>query len=82
MNLYIATFHTHYSALSTCRAFQNAGQDVEMAPVPRVLSADCGTCLRFFGETVQTELLHQDFDRVVIELQNGSYQTVVTNDAP
>jgi hypothetical protein len=82
MNRYIATFHTHYSALSTCRAFQSVGLDVEMASVPRALSADCGTCLRFLGESVRTELLHRDFERVVMELQDGSYQTVVTNDAP
>jgi hypothetical protein len=82
MNRYIATFHTHYSALSTYRAFQSAGLAVKMASVPRALSADCGTCLRFSGENVQTGLLHRDFDCVVMEKQDGGYQTVVSNDAP
>ena len=33
MNDYAATFHTHLSALLTCRALTNAGIPARMAPV-------------------------------------------------
>ena len=43
MTAYIATFHTHLSALLTCRALTAAGVAAQMMPVPRRLSAACGT---------------------------------------
>ena len=46
MTAYIATFHTHLSALLTCRALTAAGVAAQMMPVPRRLSAACGTCVR------------------------------------
>lgn len=39
MTAYIATFHTHLSALLTCRALTAAGVAAQMMPVPRRLSA-------------------------------------------
>lgn len=35
MTAYIATFHTHLSALLTCRALTAAGVAAQMMPVPR-----------------------------------------------
>ena len=81
MNRYIATFHTHFSALTTFRAFQSAGITAEMAPVPRALSADCGTCLRYESETPHAELLHKDFDCVAIQTDDTAFQVMVKNDA-
>ena len=37
MTAYIATFHTHLSALLTCRALTAAGVAAQMMPVPRRL---------------------------------------------
>ena len=80
MNRYIATFHTHFAAMKTFRAMRDAGIHAEMAPVPRALSADCGTCVRYEADTPCQGLLHADFDRVVLVGENGDYQTVVCND--
>ena len=82
MNRYIATFHTHLAALVTCRAMGKAGVTAELAPVPRMLSADCGTCVRFAAEEPCAALMHADFDRVVRVEGERNYVTVVTNDAP
>lgn len=79
---YIATFHTHFAALRTCRAMQKAGISAEMAPVPRKLSADCGTCVRFWADNPCESLLHADFDRVVLAGENGEYEQVISNDTP
>ena len=47
MNRYIATFHTHLSALLTCQSLTAAGAEARMMPVPRKLSASCGTCVAY-----------------------------------
>lgn len=44
---YLATFHTHFSALRTSRSLTEAGIPAKMAPVPRKLSSSCGTCVRY-----------------------------------
>ena len=50
MNEYIATFHTHLSALMTSRKLTGMGITARMMPVPRKLSSSCGTCVRFIYE--------------------------------
>ena len=46
MKEYIATFHTHLSALMTSRSLTGLGVQARMMPVPRKLSSSCGTCVR------------------------------------
>ena len=79
---YIATFHTHFAALTTYRALKGAGVQADMASVPRALSAECGTCVRFGADTPCRSLMHADFDRVVMVGAKDEYETVVQNDAP
>ena len=47
MSRYIATFHTHLSALLTCQSLTASGAEARMMPVPRKLSASCGTCVDY-----------------------------------
>ena len=47
MSRYIATFHTHLSALLTCQSLTASGAEARMMPVPRKLSASCGTCVAY-----------------------------------
>ena len=44
---YIATFYTHFGALSLQRKLKKQGVPAQMMPVPRALSASCGVCVRF-----------------------------------
>jgi hypothetical protein len=82
MNRFIATFHTHFAAIATFRVMRRAGVAAEMCPVPRALSADCGTCVRYDAPDPCEAMLHTDFDRVVSANAEGGYETLVKNDAP
>ena len=64
MTAYIATFHTHLSALLTCRALTAAGVAAQMMPVPRRLSAACGTCVRYSAEDPLLERMDADTEAV------------------
>ena len=75
MTAYIATFHTHLSALLTCRALTAAGVAAQMMPVPRRLSAACGTCVRYESETAALELLDADAE-AVYEDAEGKYTLI------
>ena len=76
MTEYIATFHTYFAALQTYRQLQALGMEASLSPVPRTLSTDCGTCVRYRAESPLLEQMHQDFDRVVTAT---GYQTVAEN---
>ena len=45
--MYIATFFTHFGAVSFNRNLEKMGRTGIMMPVPRVLSASCGVCIKF-----------------------------------
>ena len=64
MTRYIATFHTHLSALLTCRALTSSGVAARMMPVPRKLSASCGTCVDYEAAGPLLEQMDTDVERV------------------
>lgn len=80
MTKYIATFWTHLAAMSTYKAFIEAGIEASARPSPRALSAGCGTCVFYTAADPCAALLHEDFERVVTPAEGG-YETVMTNDA-
>lgn len=63
MSRYIATFHTHLSALLTCQRLTAAGSG-PMMPVPRKLSASCGTCVDYEAAGPLLEQMDTDVERV------------------
>ncbi len=81
MNRYVATFHTHLSAMLTCRVLTDAGMEARMAPVPRSISSSCGTCVFYTAQGICRELLDEDTERVyeqrgetytlLLDLENG-----------
>ena len=64
MRQYIATFHTHLAALMTCRNLNGKGVKAAMMPVPRQLSASCGTCVRYQAETAILDAMDPDVENV------------------
>lgn len=64
MRQYIATFHTHLAALMTCRNLNGKGVKAAMMPVPRKLSASCGTCVRYQAETAILDAMDPDVENV------------------
>lgn len=76
MKQFIATFHTHLSALMTHRALEAAGISARMAPVPRVLSSSCGTCVFYAASDHCENLLDEDTEAVYAE-NDGKYEIVL-----
>ena len=71
MNEYIATFHTHLSAMLTFQALQKAGFRAKMQPVPRALSSSCGTCVRYTAEHDCRALLDTDAEALYLVERNA-----------
>ena len=64
MREYIATFHTHLSALMTSRNLTSLGVRARMMPVPRKLSSSCGTCVFYTAPDLCRDCLDEDTERV------------------
>lgn len=74
--LYIATFHTHLSALMTCRSLTAGGIPARMMPVPRKLSSSCGTCVRYEAADACLFAMDTDFEHI-FEVLNGEKYSMV-----
>ena len=65
MEQYIATFHTHLSALRSCNALKKAGvTEAKLAPVPRTISSSCGTCALYQSEDPMIHCMDEDMEGV------------------
>lgn len=74
----IATFHTHLGALRLKKKLDTVGDaDALMMPVPRKLSASCGTCVRF-SVPFRAEWANEDLDSVFLS-ENGEYRILFVN---
>ena len=74
MERYLATFHTHLSAMLSCQALQGAGLAARMSPVPRALSSSCGTCVRYAADGDRRELLDRDLEALYAEDEAAGYR--------
>ncbi len=79
MNRYIATFHTHLSALLTCQNLTAQGVEARMMPVPRKLSASCGTCVAYQSAAPQLAQMDTDVERV-FQLDGEQYTLLLENE--
>ena len=73
MKEYIATFHTHLSALMTSRNLTALGIRAQMMPVPRKLSSSCGTCVRYMAEDPNLNAMNEDVEGVYEKIGNEDY---------
>ena len=76
---YVATFHTHFSALISAKKLSEKGVKNRMAPVPRKLSSSCGTCIMYCAEAPCIELLDCDVEGVYSVTEGGGYELVHSN---
>ena len=77
MREYIATFHTHLSALMTSRSLAALGLDARMMPVPRKLSSSCGTCVRYLAQEPSLDAMDEDVEAVYEKTGSESYALVM-----
>ena len=75
----IATFHTHFGALSFHRRLAALGDAPVMMPVPRKLSASCGTCVRFSLPFEAGAMADEDLDGVYA-VESGGYKLIFQNE--
>jgi len=82
MNEYIATFHTHLAAMRTQRRLTALGVSARLSPVPRSLSASCGTCVRYSADDPQLSNMDKDVERVVavLDQEGGEYDLLFLNE--
>jgi hypothetical protein len=52
MNRYIATFYSHFGAMSYYNSITKQGISAKLMPVPRKVSASCGTCVSYEHTTL------------------------------
>ena len=75
MNVYLATFHSHFDALSYCSALKDRGIAARLMPVPRKISASCGTSVSYAhgGSAIEVDGLEPE--AVYLEA-NGALELV------
>ena len=73
MKQYLATFHTHLSAMLSCQSLTGAGIAARMTPVPRKLSSSCGTCVRYEADSDHRSLLDGDAE-AVYQVDSSDFQ--------
>lgn len=76
MDRYIATFHTHLSAILTSRALEKQGVAARMAPAPRKLSSSCGTCVFYEAGAPCLEQMDADTEAVYLVEADEQYSCV------
>ena len=79
MNEYIATFHTHLSALMTSRKLTALGVFARMMPVPRKLSSSCGTCVYYKSDDPHLESMDEDVEGVFQVIGKEEYSMLMEN---
>ncbi len=79
MREFVATFHTHLSAMLSFQTLQNTGCKAKMQPVPRALSSSCGTCVRFSSEADCRDLLDADAE-ALYAVEDSSYRLLWQNE--
>ena len=80
MKEYIATFHTHLSALMTSRKLTGMDVTARMMPVPRKLSSSCGTCVYYKAEDPHLDIMDEDVEGVYQIIGKEAYSTLMEND--
>lgn len=77
MEQYIATFHTHLSALRTSRTLAARGIPARMMPVPRKVSSSCGTCVSYEAAKPMSDCMDEDAENIYRAV-DGGYELLLT----
>ena len=70
---YLASFFTHYGAMSFKKYCTKNDISAKMMPVPRELSSSCGVCIQFETSSAPEIAKHEDMEHCYIVGENGSY---------
>jgi len=79
MKNYIATFFTHYDALMFFGQLKERGIEAKLMPVPRKVSASCGTCCFYVSDDLHIEISDCEIEAVYVEV-SGVFSKVWSNE--
>ena len=79
MKEFVATFHTHLSALMTSRKLTSMGVTARMMPVPRKLSSSCGTCVYYMSTEPYLQMMDEDVEGVYEVTGKEQYTQLMDN---
>jgi hypothetical protein len=74
VNRYIATFFSHYDALTFFSFLKEKGVAAKLSPVPRKVSTSCGTCVAFTLDSI-SDFPGCEIEAIYIEA-DGKYSKV------
>ena len=78
MNKYTATFYSHYDALTFYNSITKKGIKAKLTPVPRKVSASCGTSVQFHAPSITPPQTHE-IEAIYTE-SNNKYSKIWPND--
>ena len=79
MKKYLATFYTHFGAVKFNKDCKKMSIKSRQMPVPRVLSASCGTCVSFETDDISGVLESIDLEHMegcYIVVSRGKYSEI------
>jgi len=74
MNNYIATFFSHYDALTLFNFLNGKNIAAKLMPVPRKVNASCGTCVSFVSD-LEIDFTAYEIEAIYIETADGFSRT-------
>lgn len=77
MQEYLATFHTHLSAMVSCKNLRAEGAEARLEPVPRKLSSSCGSCVRFLAKSSLEHCLDKDYEALYKVEDDENYSKIL-----
>jgi len=80
MRQFIVTFHTHLAAMRSHRSLQKMGVHAVLSPVPRKVSASCGTCVRYAAAEPHIACMDKDFDSIFELCEDNKYLQICQNE--
>lgn len=81
MKEYIATFFSHFGAMSFKKKCDKEGYPAVIMPVPRNLSSSCGTCVKFTGDAGNASgWCTEEVEQLAEVLDHGEFQVLWHNE--
>ena len=78
---YVATFFSHYSAMLTKKALDEANVKASLSPTPRKVSSSCGTCLIYEDKDPHTGYMDSDYEAIyTYDEKSDTYRLLIENE--
>jgi len=76
MNKYIATFYSHFGAISYYDSIKKQNISAKLMPVPRKVSSSCGTCVSY-EHSMPVDLVDCELECIYKEVDNNLFCEII-----